>query len=144
MQPSSPTSQSQFYWVFRQVSRRQLTSWTLACLTAREIYKSLITNKHMHISWIKAHVDYDGNEEAKRLAKEAAESDRDPLSVEAPISSQKSIFKKKMMEDWQSDWEDEDTGRCTFNIPPRISTHPCYWKGKKSCFLQDTANLPST
>ncbi|GBL89602.1 hypothetical protein AVEN_209083-2-1, partial [Araneus ventricosus] len=63
--------------------------------TAREIYKSLITNKHIPISWIKAHVSYDGNEEAGRLAKKAAESDRDPLSVKAPISFLKSIFKKK-------------------------------------------------
>ncbi|GBO01272.1 hypothetical protein AVEN_22288-1 [Araneus ventricosus] len=62
--------------------------------TAREICKGLITNKHIHIFWIKAHVSYDRNEEPNRLAKEAAESDRDPLSVKAPISFLKSIFKK--------------------------------------------------
>ncbi|GBN71333.1 hypothetical protein AVEN_190768-1 [Araneus ventricosus] len=72
--------------------------------TAREICKSLIANKHIHISWIKAHVGCDGSEEAGRLAKEAAESDRDPLSVKAPIYFLKSIFKKKMVEDWQPDW----------------------------------------
>ncbi|GBO04238.1 hypothetical protein AVEN_61920-1 [Araneus ventricosus] len=68
--------------------------------TAREICKSLITNKHIHISWIKARVGYDGNEETDGLAKEAAESDRNPLSVKAPISFLKSVFKKKMTEDW--------------------------------------------
>ncbi|GBM37981.1 hypothetical protein AVEN_171164-1 [Araneus ventricosus] len=112
--------------------------------TSRDICNSLITNKHIHISWIKAHVGYKGNEEVDRLAKEAADSDRDPLSVKAPISFLKSIFKKKMMEDWQSDWEDEDTGMSTFNILPRVSTQSCYWKGKKSCFLQDTAHFPRT
>ncbi|GBL78836.1 hypothetical protein AVEN_48830-1 [Araneus ventricosus] len=78
--------------------------------TAREIYKSLITNKHIHISWLKAHMGYDGNEEAYRLAKEAAESDSHTLSAKAPISFLKSNFKKKITEDWQSDWKDEDTG----------------------------------
>ncbi|GBL96562.1 hypothetical protein AVEN_114348-1 [Araneus ventricosus] len=37
--------------------------------TARETCKSLITNKHIHISWVKAHVGYDRNEEADRLEK---------------------------------------------------------------------------
>ncbi|GBO22865.1 hypothetical protein AVEN_224449-1 [Araneus ventricosus] len=85
---------------------------------------------------------YDGNDEVDRLAKEVAESDREPLSVKAPISFLKSIFKKKMMEDRQSDWDDEDTGRSTFNILPRVSTQPYYWK--KSRFLQDTAHFPRT
>ncbi|GBM74310.1 hypothetical protein AVEN_207232-1 [Araneus ventricosus] len=111
--------------------------------TAREIYKSLITNKHIHISWIKAHVGYDGNEEAYRLAKEAAESDRNLLSVKAPISFLKSIFKKKMTEDWQSDWEDEDTGRSTFNLLSRVSTQLCYWKREKILFFTGHGPFPS-
>ncbi|GBM48241.1 hypothetical protein AVEN_72506-1 [Araneus ventricosus] len=44
--------------------------------TAREVCKSLITNKQIHISWIKAHVGY---EEADRLAEEYAKSDKVPL-----------------------------------------------------------------
>ncbi|GBM63093.1 hypothetical protein AVEN_68546-1 [Araneus ventricosus] len=40
---------------------------------SRKIFKSLITNKHIPISSIKAHVGCDGNEEADRLAKKAAE-----------------------------------------------------------------------
>ncbi|GBL80140.1 hypothetical protein AVEN_29130-1 [Araneus ventricosus] len=107
-------------------------------ITAREICKSLITNKYVHLSWFKAHVGYDGNEEADRLAKEAAESDRDPLSVKVPKSFLKSIFKKKMMDDW----EDEDTGRSTFNILPRISTQPCYWKRQEILFFTGHGPFP--
>ncbi|GBM87178.1 hypothetical protein AVEN_78693-1 [Araneus ventricosus] len=112
--------------------------------TAREICKSLITNKHIHISWIKTHVGYNGNEEADRLAKKAAESQRDPLSVKAPISYLKSIFREKMMEDWQSDWEEEDTGRSTFNILPRVSTQPCYWKREEIQFFIGHGHFPRT
>ncbi|GBM56274.1 hypothetical protein AVEN_151951-1 [Araneus ventricosus] len=56
-----------------------------------------------HSSGQSAHVGYGGNEEADGLEKAATESGRDPLSVKAPISFLKSIFKKQRMEDWQSD-----------------------------------------
>ncbi|GBM52237.1 hypothetical protein AVEN_31054-1 [Araneus ventricosus] len=85
----------------------------------------------------------DGNEEADRLAKEAEESDRERLSVKAPISFLKSIFKKKMMEDWQSDWEDEDTGISTFNILPRVSTQTCYWKREEILIFTGHGTFPS-
>ncbi|GBM97856.1 hypothetical protein AVEN_161437-1 [Araneus ventricosus] len=109
---------------------------------AREICKSLITNKHIHISWIKAQVGYDGNEEADRLAKEAAESDRDPLSVKAPISFLKLIFKKKMMEHWQSDWKDEYTVRPHLTSCQESPLNHATGKGEKSCFSQETAHFP--
>ncbi|GBN25682.1 hypothetical protein AVEN_7868-1 [Araneus ventricosus] len=82
-------------------------------------------------------------DEADRLEKEAAESDRDPLSVKAPISFLKSLFKKKVMEDLQSDWKDEDTGRSTFNILPRVSTQPCYWKRGEILFFTGHGPFPS-
>ncbi|GBN56096.1 hypothetical protein AVEN_220733-1 [Araneus ventricosus] len=105
-------------------------------------FMSGIDRRDLCFSQNKATSGYDGNDEVDRLAKEVAESDREPLSVKAPISFLKSIFKKKMMEDRQSDWDDEDTGRSTFNILPRVSTQPYYWK--KSRFLQDTAHFPRT
>ncbi|GBM04900.1 hypothetical protein AVEN_252837-1 [Araneus ventricosus] len=86
---------------------------------------------------------YDRNEEADRQIKEAAESDRDPLFVKAPISFLKPFFKKKMMEDQQSDWEDEDTGRSTFNMLPRISTHPRYWNKEEILFFTGHGPFPS-
>ncbi|GBO00159.1 hypothetical protein AVEN_212418-1 [Araneus ventricosus] len=111
--------------------------------TAREICKSLITNKHIHISWIKAQVGYEGNEEADRLAKEAAESDRDPLSIKAPISFLKSVFKKKMMEEWQSNWEDEDTGGPHLTSCQESRLNHAAGKGKKSLFFTGHGPFPS-
>ncbi|GBM70330.1 hypothetical protein AVEN_244443-1 [Araneus ventricosus] len=96
-----------------------------------------------HSSEQSAHVGYDGYEEADRLLKETAESDRDLLSVKAPISSLKSVFKKKMMEDWQSDREDENTGRSTFNILLRVSTQQCYWKMEEILFFTGHGPFPS-
>ncbi|GBN77250.1 hypothetical protein AVEN_201952-1 [Araneus ventricosus] len=40
-----------------------------------------------------------------------------------------------MMEAWQSDWEDESTGRSTFNILTSVSTQPCYWKREEILFF---------
>ncbi|GBO01335.1 hypothetical protein AVEN_204450-1 [Araneus ventricosus] len=48
-----------------------------------------------------------------------------------------------MMEDWQSDWEDEETGRSTFNILPRVSTQPCYWKREEILFFTAHGPFPS-
>ncbi|GBN70582.1 hypothetical protein AVEN_58893-1 [Araneus ventricosus] len=48
-----------------------------------------------------------------------------------------------MMEDWQSDWEDEDTGRSTLNILPRVSTQPCYWKREEILFFTGHGPFPS-
>ncbi|GBL96565.1 hypothetical protein AVEN_114347-1 [Araneus ventricosus] len=39
------------------------------------------------------------------------------------------------MEDWESEWEDEETGRSTFNILPRVSTQPCFWKREEILFF---------
>ncbi|GBN92512.1 hypothetical protein AVEN_116809-1 [Araneus ventricosus] len=107
-----------------QASVQEATNPRRRNTTARDIYKSLITNKHIHNSWIKVHVSYDGKEEADRLAEEAAESNRDPPSLKE-INLSEIYLQEKKMEDWQSDWEEEDTGRTTFNILPKVSTHPC-------------------
>ncbi|GBM40378.1 hypothetical protein AVEN_106127-1 [Araneus ventricosus] len=48
-----------------------------------------------------------------------------------------------MIEDWQSDWEDEDMGRSTFKILPRVSTRPCYWKREEILFFTGHSPFPS-
>ncbi|GBM77655.1 hypothetical protein AVEN_226043-1 [Araneus ventricosus] len=48
-----------------------------------------------------------------------------------------------MMDDCQFDWEDENTGRSTFNILPRVSTQPCYWKQEDILFFTGHGPFPS-
>ncbi|GBN58461.1 hypothetical protein AVEN_27321-1 [Araneus ventricosus] len=48
-----------------------------------------------------------------------------------------------MIEDWQPDREDEDTGRSTFNILPRVPTQPCYWKREEILLFTGHGPFPS-
>ncbi|GBM58966.1 hypothetical protein AVEN_230081-1 [Araneus ventricosus] len=47
-----------------------------------------------------------------------------------------------MTEDWQLDWEDEDTWRLTFNILPRVSTHSCCLKRGEILFFTEHGKFP--
>ncbi|GBN02044.1 hypothetical protein AVEN_122231-1 [Araneus ventricosus] len=49
-----------------------------------------------------------------------------------------------MMQSWQSDWEDEDTGRSTLTSCQESRLNHAIGEGKKSRFLQDTAHFPRT
>ncbi|GBN28424.1 hypothetical protein AVEN_171948-1 [Araneus ventricosus] len=79
---------------------------------ARKIFKLLHSHSHIRVSWIKAYAGYIGNEEADRLAKEAAESENFP---ETPLKLLKPFIKiflhQKMLATWQMAWDDGDTGR---------------------------------
>ncbi|GBL75386.1 hypothetical protein AVEN_194580-1 [Araneus ventricosus] len=41
------------------------------------------------------------------------------------------------------DWEDDDTERSTFNILPRVSTHPCCWKREEILLFTRHGPFPS-
>ncbi|GBN44285.1 hypothetical protein AVEN_211382-1 [Araneus ventricosus] len=71
---------------------------------ARKIFKLLHSHPHIKVSWIKAHAGYIGNEEADRLAKEAAETENFPET-----SFIKTFLRQKMLATWQMAWDDGDT-----------------------------------
>ncbi|GBM90624.1 Putative protein in type-1 retrotransposable element R1DM [Araneus ventricosus] len=111
---------------------------------ARKIFKLLHSHPHIRVSWIKAHAGYIGNEEADRLAKEAAETENFP---ETPLELTKSFIKtflrQKMLATWQMAWDDGDTGRLIHNIIPKVSLHPINWTRNEVLFFTGHGPFPS-
>ncbi|GBM44286.1 hypothetical protein AVEN_23341-1 [Araneus ventricosus] len=110
---------------------------------ARKIFKLLRSHPHIRVSWIKAHAGYIGNEEADRLAKEAAETENFP---ETPLELSKSFIKtflrQKMLATWQMAWDDGDTGRLIHNIISKVSLHPINWTRNEVFFFHRTWAFP--
>ncbi|GBL83723.1 hypothetical protein AVEN_132635-1 [Araneus ventricosus] len=100
------------------------------------IYKLLHSHPHIRVSWIKAHVGYIGNEEAYRLAKVAAETEKFP---ETPLELPKSFIKtfpcQKMMVTWQMAWDERDTGTLIHKIIPKVSLQTINWTRNEVLFF---------
>ncbi|GBM54123.1 hypothetical protein AVEN_119852-1 [Araneus ventricosus] len=111
---------------------------------ARKIFKLLHSHPHIRVSWIKAHAGYKGNEEAGRLAKEAAETENFPETpLELPKSFIKTFLRHKMLATWQMAWDDGDTGRLIHNIIPKVSLHPINWTRNEVLFFTGHGHFPS-
>ncbi|GBN32670.1 hypothetical protein AVEN_211485-1, partial [Araneus ventricosus] len=111
---------------------------------ARKIFKLLHSHPHIRVSWIKAHAGYIGNEEAHRLAKEAAEMENFPETpLELPKSFIKTFLRQKMLATWQMAWDDGDTGRLIHNIIPKVSLHPINWTRNEVLFFTGHGPFPS-
>ncbi|GBM15023.1 hypothetical protein AVEN_113157-1 [Araneus ventricosus] len=111
---------------------------------ARKIFKLLHSHPHIRVSWIKAHAGYIGNEEADRLAKEAAETENFPETpLELPKSFIKTFLRQKMLATWQMAWDDGDTGRLIHNIIPKVSLHPINWTRNEVLFFTGHGPFPS-
>ncbi|GBM59479.1 hypothetical protein AVEN_131049-1 [Araneus ventricosus] len=111
--------------------------------TARENFEILLEKPHINISWIKAHVGYFGNEAAASLAKAAAESNDVQLDIKLPKCHAKNILRKDIMKEWQSEWDEEDKGRSTFNIFPKVSLELETWNRADVLFFTGHGPFPS-
>ncbi|GBN50374.1 Putative protein in type-1 retrotransposable element R1DM [Araneus ventricosus] len=111
---------------------------------ARKIFKLLHSHRHIRVSWINAHAGYIGNEEADRLAKEAAETENlSETPLEFPKSFIKTFLRQKMLATWQMSWDDENTGRLIYNIIPKVSLQPINWTRNEVLFLTGHGPFPS-
>ncbi|GBL74541.1 hypothetical protein AVEN_235465-1 [Araneus ventricosus] len=86
----------------------------------QEIQTLLLSHKHIHLRWLKAHVGYLGNEFADQLAI----SKGDPFFLPKPLSYLKSEIKLAALSIWQDNWDNGETGRSTHDIVPRVSNKP--------------------
>ncbi|GBM45739.1 hypothetical protein AVEN_242784-1 [Araneus ventricosus] len=111
---------------------------------ARKIFKLLHSHPHIRVSWIKAHAGYIGNEEADRLAKEAAETENfSETPFEFPKSFIKTFLRQKMLATCQMAWDDGDTGSLIHNIIPKVSLQPINWTRNEVSFFTGHGPFPS-
>ncbi|GBN52818.1 hypothetical protein AVEN_224890-1 [Araneus ventricosus] len=85
----------------------------------RKIQTLLISHKHIHLRWLKAHVGYLGNECSDQLAKEAI-TKGDPFLLPKPFSDLKLEIRSAALSIWQDNRDNGETGRSTRDIVPRI------------------------
>ncbi|XP_055951673.1 uncharacterized protein LOC129987758 [Argiope bruennichi] len=110
---------------------------------ARKIFAILSTNANIKISWIKAHAGYAGNEKADRLAKQAADSDS-PIQPEPyPISFIKSSLRRNMLEKWQTEWDNGETGRLIYQLLPKATQQLTPWRREEILFFTGHGPFPT-
>ncbi|GBM10295.1 hypothetical protein AVEN_50011-1 [Araneus ventricosus] len=105
----------------------------------REIQTLLLSHKHIHLRWLKAHVGYLGNECADQLAKEAK---GDPFFLPKPLSYLKSEIRSAALSIWQENWDNGETGRSTHDIVPRVSNKPVGWIREEIMFVTGHGPFP--
>ncbi|GBN02556.1 hypothetical protein AVEN_89522-1 [Araneus ventricosus] len=109
---------------------------------ARQIFKHLIDNPNIKVSWIKAHVNYPGNEKADELAKEATTTGQ-PYTVLLPTTHIKSALKARLLTDWQELWTKGDTGCPIHKVLPKVSLHAQNWSRELTIFLMEHGPFPT-
>ncbi|GBM82985.1 hypothetical protein AVEN_223565-1 [Araneus ventricosus] len=108
----------------------------------REIQTLLLSHKHIHLRWLKAHVGYLGNECADQLAKEAIIKG-DPFFLPKPFSYLKYEIRSAALSIWQDNWDNGETGRSIHDIVPRVSNKPVGWNREEIMFVTGHGPFPS-
>ena len=118
----------------RTVARYTDSKMTLASLRNNFIHSPLIEeirhkvrqlmtqNWSIHFRWVKAHNGIERNEQADKLAKEAAEDDGELNMVynSIPITTIATKLKKEWLTKWQRQWESTDKGALCRSFFPTV------------------------
>ncbi|GBN71478.1 hypothetical protein AVEN_85917-1 [Araneus ventricosus] len=94
----------------------------------------LLSHKHIHLRWPKAHVGYLGYECADQLSKEAI-TKGDPFFLPKPLSYLKSDIRSAALSIWQDNWYNGETGRSSHDIVHRVSNKPIRWNREELIFV---------
>lgn len=92
-----------------------------------------VARERVEINWIKAHNNYSGNERADELARNSVYHNIVNFNIEPPFSEIKANLNQKLMEEWDEEWQNEDSCRLTKIF------YPTMHKGK----AKELANLSS-
>ncbi|GBN96432.1 Putative protein in type-1 retrotransposable element R1DM [Araneus ventricosus] len=102
---------------------------------ARNINAILIQHPNIQLTWIKAHVGYEGNEYADSLAKQATESNDNTQIIDIPKSHIKNLLKNSMLQAWQTEWTEGTTGRIVHDVIPEVKQRLTQWRREDYIFF---------
>ncbi|GBO21166.1 hypothetical protein AVEN_176624-1 [Araneus ventricosus] len=111
--------------------------------TARQIFKILITNPRITVSWVKAYAGNIGNERADQLAKDATQHGQPYSHTKLSKPHIKALLRKSMLEERQISWKNGHTGRKTCNIMPSVSLRPTNWIREDVIFFSQHGPFPA-
>ncbi|GBM81107.1 hypothetical protein AVEN_235561-1 [Araneus ventricosus] len=111
--------------------------------TARKIFKILLTNPRITVSWVKAHAGNIGNERADQLAKDATQHGQTYSLIKLPKPHINGLHRKSMLEEWQTSWKNDDTGREIYNLMPSVSLRPTNWIREYFIFFSQHGPFPA-
>ncbi|GBM40066.1 hypothetical protein AVEN_23153-1 [Araneus ventricosus] len=111
--------------------------------TARKIFKILLSNPRIKVSWVKAHAGNIGNETADQLAKDATQHGQPYSHTKLPKPRIKSLLRKRMLEEWQTSWKNGDTGKKIYKIMPSVNVRPTNWIREDLIFFSQHIPFPA-
>ena len=92
--------------------------------TKKDIEKLRESGMEVEISWTPGHADIKGNDQADKMAKEAAEEAKEKSEAELPaavtLCDVKAAAKESGLKKWQERWAKAETGRDLFEFRPRV------------------------